>query len=244
MQSRLDAVDLSLRLKKKEYEKELRKWQLRLLIAQRALVDSGRTAVIAIEGWDAAGKGGAIKRMTEYIDPRFFKVYGVRAPTETEAARHYLWRFWSRIPTKGELVIFDRTWYGRVLVERIEGFATDDEWRRAYDELNSFERQLHDDGTIVIKLWMHFSPDEQLKRFKAREDNPLKSWKMGDEDWRNRARWDDYVVSAEEMFSRTDTEYCPWYIVPAEQKRYGRVFAAKTVVQRLEAGLGIFPKES
>lgn len=239
MSHHLDDVDLSLQIEsKKEYNKALKKLQIRLVGLQQALRRSPRAVLATFEGWDAAGKGGTIKRLTAPLDPRGVKVYSIAAPTEEEKRHHYLWRFWNRIPACGEMVIFDRSWYGRVLVERVEGFATDDEWQRAYEEINSFEKQLTDAGVLVLKFWMHISDEEQLRRFREREDDPLKSWKMGAEDWRNRGKRPQYLGAAEEMFEKTDTKHCPWRIISAEHKWHGRIDAIKQVVREMEGMLG------
>lgn len=244
MPNRLDQVDLTQKLKdKEEYEQALKHWQLKLLDLEQALRTSDRAAVIAFEGWDASGKGGAIKRLLGALDPRGYKAYGIAAPTPEEKSRHYLWRFWDRTPATGELVIFDRTWYGRVLVERVEGFATKEQWERAYDEINQFEQQLHDNGTLVLKFWLHISAEEQLKRFKERQDSPLKSWKLTDDDWRNREKRPQYLKAAQDMFKRTDTADCPWHLVAAEHKWFARVEVLKTTVKRLETALGKHAEE-
>ncbi|MCE5237289.1 UDP-galactose-lipid carrier transferase [bacterium] len=239
MSSRLDDVDLSLQIgDKKEYNKTLKKWQIRLLGLQQALRTSGHALLIAFEGWDASGKGGAIKRLTAPLDPRGFRVYSIGPPTDEEKRHHYLWRFWTHIPAVGEIVIFDRSWYGRVLVERVEGFCCDTEWQRAYEEINSFERQLADSGVLVLKFWLHISDEEQLRRFREREQDPLKSWKIGSEDWRNRAKRPAYLTAAEDMLRKTDTKHCPWRLVSAEHKWNGRIEVIKTVVEELESILG------
>lgn len=239
MSSRLNRLDLSLQIEgKKEYEKTLHRWQIRLLGLQQALRRSDHAVLIAFEGWDAAGKGGAIKRLTAPLDPRGYKVYSIGPPTEEEKRHQYLWRFWSRIPAAGELVIFDRSWYGRVLVERVEGFCCDDDWKRAYHEINCFEEQLVAAGVVVLKFWLHISDEEQLRRFREREADPLKAWKIGPDDWRNRARRPAYLKAAEEMFDQTDLEYCPWRLVSAEHKWYARVEVLKMAVRELEAVLG------
>lgn len=244
MPNPLAKLDLSLQIAdKKAYEQALEKWQLRLLSLEQALRNSGRSVLIAFEGWDASGKGGAIKRLTEPLDPRGYKVYGISAPSPEEARRHYLWRFWSRIPAAGELVIFDRTWYGRVLVERIEGFCTRQEWQRAYQEINCFEEQLSDAGTVILKFWLHLSPEEQLKRFQERQANPFKQWKIGPEDWRNREKRADYEVACGEMFERTDTKRCPWRLIAAEHKWYARVEVLKTTAKAIEQALGRTAKD-
>jgi AMP-polyphosphate phosphotransferase len=236
---KLDQVDLTQEFEdKRDYNQQLKKWQLRLLELEEALRNKALAVLIAFEGWDASGKGGAIKRLTGALDPRGYKVYSVCAPTEEEKAHHYLWRFWTHTPKKGELVIFDRSWYGRVLVERVEGFAKKPEWQRAYEEINCFEEQLRADGTVTIKFWLHISPEEQLRRFKEREANPFKRYKIGPDDWRNREKWDKYLVAAEAMFKATDKAGCPWHLVSGEHKWWARVEVLKTVVKRMEKTLG------
>ncbi|MGY6629643.1 MAG: polyphosphate kinase 2 family protein [Wenzhouxiangella sp.] len=231
----LDTLDLSTSIDKSTYKKRLKTWQLDLLSLQQSVLREGGRMIINVEGMDAAGKGGAIRRLVEKLDPRSYKVYRIGAPADWEQARHYLFRFWTRIPAPGELVIFDRSWYGRVLVERVEGFATDAEWQRAYREINEFERMLTDDGVILKSLWFHVDPDEQLKRFEARLASPFKAWKMSDEDWRNRSRWDDYVTAAEEMFAQSASNGSPWTVIPANCKRYARLTALRVAVEALAA---------
>ncbi len=239
---RLNQLDLSQQIDKPVYNKALKSWQFDLLSLQQSVLRQGGRMIINVEGMDAAGKGGAIRRLVERLDPRSFKVYRIGPPEDWEQARHYLYRFWTRIPAPGELVIFDRSWYGRLLVERIEGFATVEEWQRAYREINEFERSLVDAGIVLRSMWFHIDPDEQLKRFEARLANPFKAWKMTDEDWRNRDKWDDYVEAAEEMFEKTDVDYAPWTLIPANCKRHARLTALRTVVDALAeeaARLGI-----
>jgi polyphosphate kinase 2 (PPK2 family) len=219
---------------KHDYEERLSRYQLRLLRVQQKMYLKKLRAVVAFEGWDAAGKGGAIRRITEKIDPRGFKVYPIGAPRPDEQGRHYLWRFWQRLPVPGEIAIFDRTWYGRVLVERVEGFASKPEWRRAYDEINEFEKQLTDDGCPVIKIFLHISKKEQLRRFEERKKNPYKNWKITDEDWRNRKKWKPYERAIDDMFERTDTGSAPWLVIPGNHKWYARTEALKSVVTALE----------
>src|SRR5262249_6925534 len=185
----LGRVDLSLRLDQKTYEKELNELQAKMHLLGLEIYRQQRPIVLLFEGWDAAGKGGAIKRLTEKLDPRAYIVHAIAAPAGEDKTHHYLYRFWRRLPPRGNLAIFDRSWYGRVLVERIEGFARQDEWQRAYAEINEFEHQLVAFGTIVCKFWMHISPDEQLRRFEERQNVPYKAWKLTDEDWRNRDKW-------------------------------------------------------
>ena len=220
---------------KNEYEDRLSKYQLRMLRLQQKMHQRGRRAIVAFEGWDAAGKGGAIRRLTEKLDPRGFKVYPIAAPRPDEQARHYLWRFWQKVPVPGEMAVFDRTWYGRVLVERIEKFASKDEWRRAYDEINQFEKQLTDDGCPILKIFLHITKKEQLRRFEEREKNPYKNWKIGPEDWRNRKKWKEYEKAIDDMYERTDTGTAPWILVAANRKWYARTEVLKKVVEHLES---------
>lgn len=231
--SRLEKLEPGPELKKDQYKKLLRQWQYDLLTLQQTVMRSGTRMIVNVEGMDAAGKGGAIRRMVARLDPRSYKVYRIGAPQPWEQDRHYLYRFWTRLPGPGELVIFDRSWYGRVLVERVEGFASEEQWRRAYEEINDFERMLADDGVVVRSMWFQIDPDEQLRRFERRLADPFKAWKMSDEDWRNRARWNDYIEAAEEMFKKTDTSASPWTVIAANEKRYARVAALRTVATAL-----------
>jgi AMP-polyphosphate phosphotransferase len=218
---------------KKSYEEQLAKLQLRLLTAELELRESKKSIVIAFEGWDAAGKGGAVKRLTERLDPRAFGVHAIGAPTDEERKHHYLWRFWTRLPPRGRWALFDRTWYGRVLVERVEGFAKKKEWKRAYREINEFERMLVDDGTVLVKIFLAITKEEQAKRFDEREKNPYKRWKIGPEDWRNREHWDQYVEAAEEMFAETSTAHAPWKVLGADKKWHARVAVLEHVLERI-----------
>jgi len=193
--------------------------------------------ILAFEGWDAAGKGGTIKRLTQELDPRGYEVFPVAAPDAIEKSKHYLWRFWRSLPPQGQLEIFDRSWYGRVLVERVENFATEAEWRRAYDEINGFERQLADWGAVMLKFWLHLSPEEQLRRFDERERVAYKRYKITAEDWRNRLKWNDYRMAVGEMLEKTMTTYAPWTIVEAENKLWARIKTLETVVQAVEKRL-------
>jgi AMP-polyphosphate phosphotransferase len=238
LRTALDGLDLTRTVTKPEYEKELRAYQDRLamLTDSRAFRDQ-IGLVVAFEGTDAAGKGGSIRRVTQALDPRRFAVHPIAAPTEEEKAKPYLWRFWRRLPRKGTVAIFDRTWYGRVLVERVEGYCTEAEWLRAYSEINDFEDQLHDFGFVVIKFWLAISKEEQARRFEARRDVPYKRYKITDEDWRNREKWDEYVQAVGDMVDRTSTDYAPWTLVEAEDKRYGRLKVLRTICKRLEARL-------
>jgi polyphosphate:AMP phosphotransferase len=234
-QTVLDRVDLSLALARQTYDKELGELQERLFELEHRLYTARVPAVIVYEGWDAAGKGGNIRRLAAGLDPRGYEVISIAAPTAEELAHHYLWRFWRRVPKAGHIAIFDRSWYGRVLVERVEGFCSDDEWRRAYREINEFERQLTQFGTVMVKLWLHIDQDEQLRRFEARKQE--KRWKIGEEDWRNREKWRQYEVAVTEMLERTSTTYAPWTIVEANDKLFARIKALRTVADAIEAGL-------
>ena len=217
-----------------EYKPKLKEQQFKLLNHQLTLNDSKRSVIVVLEGPDAAGKGGAIKRLVERLDPRLLRVHSIVKPTVEEYQHHYLWRFWSRLPQYGQIVIFDRSWYGRVLVERVESFASDKEWKRAYQEINEFERLLVDDGAIIIKLYLHITKDEQLLRFKRREGDPYKHWKISDEDWRNRRKWDQHNQAAEAMFDRTSTTVAPWHVIGANFKWQARVKVVKAVADRIE----------
>jgi AMP-polyphosphate phosphotransferase len=217
-----------------EYKKSLKQAQLALLTRQRSLSDAKRSLLVVFEGPDAAGKGGAIRRMVERLDPRLLRVHSIIKPTEEEYGHHYMWRFWNKLPKYGQLAVFDRSWYGRVLVERVEGFATESEWKRAFKEINQFEEMLTDDGTIVVKIYMQISKDEQLARFKRREADPYKHWKITDEDWRNRRKWSQHNEAAEEMFSRTSAT-SPWIVLPSNYKWFARVQVVQTVNSALEA---------
>ncbi len=218
-----------------EYKEKLREYQTALLCLQRAMAEEKkRSLVVVIEGPDAAGKGGVIKRVTEKLDPRTIRVYSIIKPTEEEYSHHYLWRFWTKVPPYGHFAIFDRSWYGRVLVERVEGFARPDEWKRAYRELNEFERNLIDDGTVLVKFFLMITKDEQLARFKRRSADPLKHWKISDEDWRNRRKWDEHLEAAGEMFEKTATRDAPWHIIPSNSKWFARIQTLRIIVRALE----------
>lgn len=217
-----------------DYKPRLKELQLELIKRQRELSASKSSLIVVFEGPDAAGKGGAIKRIVERLDPRLIRVHSVVKPSAEEYQHQYLWRFWNRLPPYGQSVIFDRSWYGRVLVERVEGFATDAEWKRAYREINEFERTLCDDGAILVKIWLHISKEEQLERFHAREADPYKHWKINEEDWRNRKKWTEHNEAAEEMFEKTSTDCAPWTVIPANFKWFARVRVVKAVVDALE----------
>ncbi|MDX2227569.1 MAG: UDP-galactose-lipid carrier transferase [Verrucomicrobiae bacterium] len=232
---RLEKLDLREQIDNKdEYKEKLKTLQLRLLSYQRKILESKRNIILVFEGPDAAGKGGVIKRVTERMDPRMIRVYSVVKPTHEEYQHHYLWRFWNKIPPYGHMAIFDRSWYGRVLVERIEKFATEREWKRAYQEISDFERTLTDDGSLLMKFYIHISKEEQLRRFKAREEDPYKHWKINEEDWRNRRKWTQYIVAAEDMFEKTSTPQCPWHLIEGEFKWHARVKVLKTVLKKIE----------
>ncbi len=230
----LESLDLTLSLARDDYDDKLERLQNKLHLLAFDVYQKQRPVVIVFEGWDAAGKGGAIKRLTEKIDPRGYVVWPIAAPQGDDKQRHYLWRFWRRLPEQGQIAIFDRSWYGRVLVERVEGFAPPEAWGRAYAEINAFERELSQFGTIVIKFWLHISQKEQLERFKERERTHYKSWKITDEDWRNRGKWEDYAAAAEDMFAKTSTPDAPWTLVEANDKYYARIKVLETVVNRLK----------
>jgi len=232
---KLDALDMESKMADEaEYKKQLKKYQLRILNSQIILREQKKAFTLVVEGHDAAGKGGAIKRMLERLDPRVVRVYSVAKPTPSELAHHYMRRFWLRLPPHGQIAIFDRSWYGRVLVERVEGFCTPDDWKRAYDEIHEFERQLHHSGTGIVKVFLHISKEEQLRRFEARAADPYKRWKINDEDWRNRKKWKQHLEAAEDMFERTSFDFAPWEIIPANYKWYARVQVAKIVAASLK----------
>lgn len=232
---RLDHVDAPPALKKSDYAERLAAAQGRIAIASRKLAKAGRAAVFVFEGADAAGKGGAIRRATAAMDPRLYRVYPVAAPNDDERARPYLWRFWRRIPPRGRVAVFDRSWYGRVLVERVEGFVDAGAWMRAYDEINGFEAELADADVTVLKFWLNLSADAQLRRFEARAETAHKRFKLTPEDWRNRGKWDAYIEAASDMLDRTDAPHAPWVVVPADDKRSARVQVAEAVADALDA---------
>lgn len=237
MESVLAKADLSLFYTKEEYKARLKELQDKMEKLHGELYRRRIPMVLGFEGWDAGGKGGAIKRLTEQMDPRGYVVHPTASPNDIERAHHYLWRFWSDMPKAGHVTIFDRTWYGRVMVERIEGFCTKQEWQRAYREINDMERDLTDAGTIVIKFWLQIDKDEQERRFKARQENPEKQWKITDEDWRNREKWDQYESAVNEMLIRTSTSDAPWIVVEGNNKYYARVKVLETVVNAIERRL-------
>lgn len=233
----LDQVDYSAGMKKSEYEPLLIQLQARLARLVRDPRFKHIPLILAFEGQDAAGKGGAIRRITHALDARQYRAIPIAAPTDEELARPYLWRFWRRIPERGRIAIFDRSWYGRVLVERVEGFAAEPQWRRAYDEINQFEGQLVEQGAVLLKFWLAITKEEQLERFNDRKRSAFKSFKITPEDWRNRERWDDYVIAANDMFRETSTAACPWHVVSANDKQHARITVLRTIVDALEKAL-------
>jgi polyphosphate kinase 2 (PPK2 family) len=241
---RLANLDLSLRLSRKEEAARLEAGQLRLLQLRLTLGGQltadrrlGPPVCVVFEGWDASGKGGAIKRLVAPLDPRHVRVAQFAAPTYDEKRHHFLWRFWPVLPGWGGMAVLDRSWYGRVLVERVEGFTSEAQWRRAYEEIVMFERSLAAEGMILIKFWLHLSAEEQLARFQRRQTDPLKQWKLTDEDWRNREKWPQYEEAVEEMLERTDHSAAPWTVVEAESKRWARVRVIEATIELVERGM-------
>jgi polyphosphate kinase 2 (PPK2 family) len=232
-----DRVNLALTIDRQEYKQQIDRLQNELHLLGFQVYRQKRPVVLVFEGWDAAGKGGVIKRLTARLDPRGYVVWPISAPHGDDKVRHYLYRFWRRLPEMGQIAIFDRSWYGRILVERVEGFCSEEAWKRAYSEINQFERQLLDFGTILCKFWLHISQEEQLERFQERERTHYKSWKLTDEDWRNRGKWEDYQIAAEEMILKTSTHRAPWTIVEANDERHARVKTLRTVVEKLSQEL-------
>ena len=224
-------------IEEEEYRKELKELQKRLRELHNRVYRKRVPVIITYEGWDAAGKGGNIKRITGALDPRGFEVHPIASPEPHEKARHYLWRFWTRLPKDGHIAIFDRTWYGRVMVERLEGFCSENDWKRAYNEMNEFEKELHDWGAVIIKFWVQIDKDTQLERFTDRQNNPEKQWKITDEDWRNREKWDLYEDAVNEMLKKTSTTFAPWHILESVDKNYARIKALKIVREELEKAL-------
>ncbi len=233
----LDALDLSRKVPRKAFQKELEAWQGKLAKLFRHKKFRDRSVVAVFEGMDAAGKGGAIRRVTAALDARQYDVIPIAAPTEEERAQPYLWRFWRHLPRHGKLVVFDRSWYGRVLVERVESYCSQPAWMRAYREINDFEEQLVDSGIVLAKFWLTISQEEQLRRFKEREQIAFKRFKITDEDWRNREKWDDYVRAASDMIERTSTTTTPWTLVEAEDKNYARIKVLRTLCEAIEAAI-------
>ncbi len=229
----LASFDMSVRLDKDTYQRELLLNQVALAQLGYQVYVQQRPVIILFEGWDAAGKGGAIKRVTEKLDPRGYVVYSIAAPQGDDKTHHYLWRFWRRLPETGQIAIFDRSWYGRVMVERIEGFCSEADWKRAYREINQFEHQLVDFGTILFKFWINITKEEQLQRFEDRANDKLRSWKLTDEDWRNRAKWDRYEEAINEMLLKTSTLSAPWTVIEGNDKYYTRIKVLRTLVEKL-----------
>ena len=239
---KLSGVKLDKRLERADYEKRLAALQRQLQQIQQAYLASGDRGIVVFEGWDAAGKGGTIRRMSAVMDPRGFKVWPIAAPKDVDKARHFLYRFWERVPPVGAISVFDRSWYGRVLVERIEGLASESEWSRGYREINEFERMLIDDGARIVKIFLHVSPEEQLKRFEQRLNHPLKRWKLTYEDFRNRDRRPQYERAIEEMVERTSSKIAPWHVIPAEDKKFARIESLELITSVLAKDVDLTPK--
>lgn len=235
--SALEKADLSKTISDKDYKEKLKFYQKKMRDLGYKMYAKRKSAVIVYEGWDAAGKGGNIKRLTGELDPRGYEVIPIAAPTSDDLDHHYLWRFWNKMPKDGHLTIFDRSWYGRVMVERVEGLCTEDEWKRAYKEMNDMERHIYNNDTLIIKFWIHIDKDEQLKRFNIRQNNPLKQYKITDEDWRNREKWEHYEKAVDEMLIRTDTDYAPWIVVESNSKKYARIKVLEIVCDMMEKHL-------
>ncbi len=234
----LDSLDMAATLPKEEYGQALRQARAELAALSRKARDRGVSTLLVFEGWDAAGKGGAIRRLTAGLDARNYRVVPFAAPTDEERAQHYLWRFWRHLPRAGRLMVFDRSWYGRVLVERVEGFALTDEWMRAYAEINDFEEQLIHHGMVLAKFWIHITKDEQYRRFRERERIAYKQWKLTDEDWRNRAKWEFYESAVNEMVERTSTAEAPWTLVEGNDKNFARIKVIRTICEQIRRRLG------
>ena len=239
----LETLDLTRKLDRESYVREVTAHQIQLRELGYQVYVQKRPVIILFEGWDAAGKGGAIKRITEKLDPRGYVVYSIAAPQGEDKTRHYLYRFWRRLPERGQIAIFDRTWYGRVLVERVEGFAAEAEWNRAYKEINTFERQLKDFGTILAKFWIHISREEQFRRFEERKASGYKAWKLTDEDWRNRRKWGAYEEAVEEMLVKTSTRTAPWSLVEGNDKYWARTKVLSKLVEILSKELDYQPAD-
>jgi AMP-polyphosphate phosphotransferase len=237
----LQKIDLSLNLEPAIYKEQLVKYQVALFSLGFQVYIQQRPVIILFEGWDAAGKGGAIRRITEKLDPRGYAVYPIGAPQGDDAAHHYLWRFWRRLPESGQIAIFDRSWYGRVMVERVESFCSEPEWKRAYREINQFERQLVDFGTILFKFWLHISSEEQLRRFESRSADPRVNWKLTEEDWRNREKWSLYEEAVNEMLLKTSTSTAPWTVIEGNSKLYARIKILRVLVEKLSTELNYDP---
>ena len=239
----LETLDLTRAIDRAAYVREMTRRQIQLRQLGYQIYLQKHPVVILFEGWDAAGKGGAIKRITEKLDPRGYVVYPISAPEGEDRSRHYLYRFWRRLPERGQIAIFDRTWYGRVLVERVEGFAAESEWKRAYKEINSFERQLRDFGVILVKFWIHISRDEQLRRFEERKSIGYKAWKLTEEDWRNREKWAAYEEAVEQMLVKTSTATAPWTLIEGNDKYWARTRVLAKLVKILSAEMNFQPAD-
>ena len=234
---KLKDIPLDKTLSEEEYKEKLKELQSELRSLHYALYRKKIPLIIAYEGWDAAGKGGNIKRIAGALDPRGYVVYPIASPEPHEKARHHLWRFWNRLPKTGHIAIYDRTWYGRVMVERLEGFCSENDWQRAYNEINEFEKELYDWGAVIIKFWIQIDSDTQLARFTDRQNTPEKRWKITDEDWRNREKWDLYEEAIDEMLEKTNTSFAPWYILESVDKKYARIKALEIVVESIKKAL-------
>ncbi len=234
---KLAEVDLDKSISQQEYRERLKELQGHLHDLHNRAYRKGIPVIVAYEGWDAAGKGGNIKRLTSALDPRGYEVIPIASPKPYEKNRHFLWRFWVRLPRTGHIAIFDRTWYGRVMVERLEGFCSENDWQRAYNEINEFEKELSDWGAVIVKFWVHIDKDTQLARFTERQNNPEKQWKITDEDWRNRDKWDLYEQAVDEMIAKTSTTYAPWHILQSNDKKYARIQALEIVTEAIEEAL-------
>jgi polyphosphate kinase 2 (PPK2 family) len=237
----LAALDMDATIRRADYDKQLKKLQTKLQRIQQAYLFTGDAAAIVFEGWDASGKGGAIRRMAAVLDPRGFKVWPIAAPRRYHLERHYLTRFWERLPPNGAISVFDRSWYGRVLVERVEELTPESRWQRAYDEINEFERLLTADGTRIVKIFMHVTPEVQLARFEERLRNPMKRWKLSYEDFRNRAHWAEMEAAVEDMIHKTSTTIAPWHLIPANDKKYARIATLKIITDQLAKGVKLEP---
>ncbi|HNQ14572.1 MAG TPA: hypothetical protein PKM58_03355, partial [Pyrinomonadaceae bacterium] len=235
--SLLETLDLNQTISDSDYKSELEDYQGRLNLLYRKFKAKGKSAILVFEGWDAAGKGGIIRRITPAMDARDYQIIPIAAPTEDERAQHYLWRFWRHLPRAGRITIFDRSWYGRVLVERVEGFASEPEWKRAFAEIVNFEEQLHRHGIVLLKFWVHIDKDEQGRRFELRQNTDYKHYKITDEDFRNREKWDAYELAADEMIERTGTDFAPWHLIEANDKKFARLKALKITYKALKASM-------
>ncbi|NIA67169.1 polyphosphate kinase [Pelagibius litoralis] len=235
-------LDVAAHLRRGPYLRELEELQQLLRQIQQAYLCTGDRGIVVFEGWDAAGKGGTIRRMSAVMDPRGFKVWPIAAPTDVDKVRHYLYRFWERVPPVGAISVFDRSWYGRVLVERVEGFAEKAEWSRAYGEINEFEKMLRDDGARIVKIFLHITADEQLHRFEERLNDPMKRWKLTYEDFRNREKWNDYEKAINEMVRRTSTDTAPWHVISANDKKHARIEALRIITDTLAEGVDLNPR--